>query len=211
MIKATKKEMCIIDTQGGVYSYLNSDYAKRGNVIYKINATDNPLECELENNLADKLLKAQEDAAKLGCFLTPHNIESENHLESIFSCDYNTPKTYKGCIEYDGYTGYVQATGEINLTVFDEDGNEYATFSTRRGDRPEELYKIIKDDKHYKEILSQGRINIENNNWWYLEVDAPSGRVYHYDDVLKDNLLENFENVQWFIDFVENLKKEGKK
>lgn len=157
-------------------------------------------------NIKASLRRAKEEAAKLGVIL--HVDESEfidnKHLDCFWYGG------HIGLIEYNGWkaaievNGVVSLYGEINGVEVDyKDKNNSGAWGS-------DVCDVIKSDKMLRQALEKMSITFDSNNWVEWNLIAPDG-VFHDmflidDNVLEDNVLEAFFNVQYYIDAIERYK-----
>ena len=100
----------------------------------------------------------------------------------------------------------VEAIGDVIVTLFDKYGNEVVHFKDKSngGYFENEMISYIKDDKELTQVINNGRLYFDNNNWieynGYFHED--DGKTYFVDlgmiteNVLDtDNLIEGLEYV----------------
>ncbi len=163
-----------------------------------------PKEFSLEAKIA--LLKQR--AVALGAkVVIDEDIFDNDHLNCLWYGG------YIGSIIYKDYMIDIEVHGEVRLDVLDEGGEavcEYVNKNNSGVSKYEELYSVIKGDKHLEELNEKGLLYWSNNNWveFFLRNSEgeDSGKVF---DILDDDILEAFDGIEDYIEIIEEHIVEG--
>lgn len=156
---------------------------------------------EFETRLAR--IKRQED--ELGVVISIPYIIDKDHLDCLwYGGDVGT-------IEYNGFKLVIGAYGDIYcygkidgedffVKDYSNSGRFYAEIGAKVDDKKLHSLFGYKDGDH---------IEFENNNWFEVNLITPEGVCVDlslYDNILDDNLLACFEDVKYYLDYVEWYK-----
>lgn len=161
-----------------------------------------------EFSLGAKIALLKKNAKKLGAEVKiDENIYDNDHLNCFWYGG------YIGSVVYKDYMIDIEVLGEVRLTVLDEDGNEICEYVNKNNsgvNRFDEVYSVIKGDEHLKELNEKGLLYWGNNNWveFFLrdKEGEDTGMVF---DVLDDDILEAFEDIDDYIEIIEEYIAEG--
>ena len=163
-----------------------------------------PKEFSLEAKIALLKKKAKDLGAEIKI---DENIYDNEHLNCFWYGG------YIGSIVYKNYMIDIEVQGEVRLTVLDEDGNELCEYVNKNNSgvtRFDEVYDVIKNDKHLVELGEKGLLYWSNNNWveFFLrnKDGEDSGKVF---DILDDNIVEAFDDIEDYIEIIEEHIAEG--
>lgn len=83
-------------------------------------------------------------------------------------------------IKYKGYIFCIDASGDIRCSLLDENNNElvYVKDKCNTGRFYDEMRHYIKNDSELKELELNGRLVMENNNWWECSMITSDG-IWH--------------------------------
>lgn len=75
---------------------------------------------------------------------------------------------WMGSIYYKGHEFSIRAVGDMFVTLYDEadDIIAYVKDKGNAGRFYDEMNVQIHSDRHLKKLMSQGRLEFDNNNWW---------------------------------------------
>lgn len=123
-----------------------------------------------------------------------------------------------GTLEYKGYTVSIEVHGEVRLTVLDEDMKteslHYINKNNSGAYEDSEVKELITDDETLHKLRDEGRAVWSNNNWVEYRIFEPSGEEIDtsgWDNVLDDNVLEVFADVNYYKEIIDNLALENDK
>ena len=108
-------------------------------------------------------------------------------------------------IKYKGYTFIVGAYGDVRATLLDENENEiaYVRDKCNSGRFYEEMSPYIKSDVDLGRKEAEGKLSLENNNWFEVLIDGADGEQYDlgwvtadfsYDSAIQE-VLDNMDDV----------------
>lgn len=109
-------------------------------------------------------------------------------------------------IEYKGYVFIIGAYGDVIATLLDKDMYTeiaYVRDKQNLGRFLEKMGQYIKTDKQLEKLESEGRLVLENNNWFEVLIDGPDGESYDLGWVTNDysyagaiqEVLDEMDNV----------------
>lgn len=83
-------------------------------------------------------------------------------------------------IKYKGYIFCIDAIGDMRCLLLDKNNDKliYVKDKCNAGKFYDEMSRYIKNDVELRKLESDGRLVMENNNWWECSVIDPSG-VWH--------------------------------
>lgn len=157
----------------------------------------------------DKIAKIFSPENTKGAKIKIMDLIDQNHLNCLWY-----GKTV-GYIEIDNWIVSIEANGDVRIQGKFE-GEEFDIVDKNDGGRVyQELGNKI-DDTALERLIGNPEpdnfIEFGNNNWFEFNVITPDGifiDCFDYDNVLdSDNLLECFDNIDYYIDIINRVKQE---
>lgn len=156
-----------------------------------------------------KQIKEQEKKHDVIINFDSSNIRDKDHLNCIW---YGGEV---GSITYRGYEIVIGAYGDISIGGMLK-GKEFDFKDKNNSGRAFDEFGSIINDKSLKELISsqdsKNYLNFENNNWFEVDLIDPHDKwidLFNYDHILSDNILECFEHIEDYFEYVD-LAIEGK-
>ena len=120
-------------------------------------------------------------------------------------------------IKYKGYTFIVGAYGDVVATLWgrNNDGSDYELAYVKdknnAGRFYEEMSPYIKSDVDIGRKEAEGKLVLDNNNWFEVLIDGPDGEQYDLgwvcDDFTYDSAIQEvIDNMENTIKDIESLK-----
>lgn len=160
---------------------------------------------EFNNKLAE--IKQQEE--KYGVEIHITDLIDKDHLD----CTWYGGEV--GTIKYNGYVITIGAYGDVRLfgqidgrEVDIKDKNNAGRIYKELGSQLDDakLYALLNGDRKKEDYLV-----FDNNNWFEVDLISPDGRWIDLccaDNVLSDNLLDCFSDVDTYFEYIEWAKEE---
>ena len=155
-----------------------------------------------------KLRKIKDQEEKYGVKITITDLIDKDHLNCIW---------YGGEVGFietpSGYTITIGAYGDIRLYGFiksepidikdkSNSGSVYHEIGDKVNDK--RLHKLLWSDKE------NNYLEYENNNWFEVDLISPDGEwidLCYADNVLDDDLLDCFLDIETYLEYVEDVIK----
>lgn len=155
-----------------------------------------------------KTLKKKAEKFDAEIDINTDKIIDENHLNCFWYGG------HIGTIRYKGYECYITVCGDINISVYQSDNNapvfEYINKNNTGAYSETAVLKYIEDDKALSELEAKELIGWKNNNWVELTVKNPENKYINLlDTVLDNNVLDAFDNVEYYIEIIERNRLKG--
>ena len=109
-------------------------------------------------------------------------------------------------VEYKGYTFILGAYGDVIATLLNKEYNDEIAYSRDKqnsGRFYEEMRGFITNDKELSDLEDEGRLVLENNNWWEVLIDGPDGQQHDIGWVI--NSCDYDEAIQEMIDGMDEV------
>lgn len=162
---------------------------------------------EFEKKLSD--IKQQEE--KYGVEIRITDLIDKDHLDCVwYGGEVGTIECKDGWIITIGAHGYIRLTGMLDgygeVDIKDESNSGYVY---------REIGSLLNDEKLYSCLYGKADSNdwlcFENNNWFEVDLISPSGQWIDLcscdnDNILSNNLLECFENIEDYFGYIEWVK-----
>lgn len=108
-------------------------------------------------------------------------------------------------ILYKGYVFKLEANGDVRAALSDVDGEElvYVKDKSNQGRFLDEMSVYIENDQQLLDLMEEGRLVFDNNNWWECFVIDLNGQWHdlmwdldsmNYFDAV-DEIIENMDEV----------------
>lgn len=213
MIKASKRNDYITDEKGRVYTYLNSQYAKKHNKIYKIKDEKYSVNCILidcTTPLLKKIEAFKQNAEELGCAVHLNEnfvFASEDHLDLIWQRGAESKNGFVGSVKYKNYSVDINISKAVELVIFD---GYYKTHYSTDEDNLSSLFAIVGNDENLEKQKAQGQLTIEKHNCVEFEVETPWGQYIRINNFPEKNIMKLFESPSLYIYIIEKIIKERK-
>lgn len=155
----------------------------------------------------EKLSRIMAQKKQYGINIVISDMHDKDHLDCVW---YGGEVGY---IEYRGYKVLIEARGDIRLEGRLPNGKTVYIKDKRNGGSVYGEIGHIIDDAEYKRLLANSTeapeyLAYENNNWFEYNIQTPSGMVIDMcwaDNVIDDDLLDNFTEVSFYLDRVDEL------
>lgn len=155
---------------------------------------------EFESRL--KSIKQQEE--KYNVVIDIVNIIDKDHLDCTW---------YGGDVGYittnDGWQIVISARGDIKISGQIK-GREIDVYDKRNGGSAYNDIGYFVNDDMLRNAEKNGDVYFSLNNWFEVDLISPSGMFVDLcgaDNVLDDNLLDCFENIETYFDYIEWAKE----
>lgn len=81
-------------------------------------------------------------------------------------------------VEYNGWKYYIEAVGDVYCTLYNHRGEELEEVRDKcnSGAFYKEMCPFIRDDTHLSELIKEGRLVFDHNNWFEVFIVAPDGK-----------------------------------
>ena len=174
------------------------------------NIIKEPISDDILNNFFESLHQ-QEEKLGVEIFLDKEDIRDEKHLNCLW---YGGEI---GKIKYRDYEIVISAYGDICLGGIIDGKEVHFVSKLNDGAAFSELGKML-DDESLETLINSDDSNnylvYENNNWFEVDLIGPNGTwidLSHADNVLSNNILECFEDVSEYFEYVDMEIAETKK
>lgn len=155
-----------------------------------------------------KLRKIKNQEEKFGVKITITDLIDKDHLNCVwYGGEVGTIKTPNGYTITIGAYGDIRLYGFINSEPIDiKDKSNSGSVYREIGDKVDDkrLHKLFESDKEYDYL------EYSNNNWFEVDLISPDGEwidLCYADNVLDDDLLDCFLDIETYLEYVEDVIK----
>ena len=160
-------------------------------------------------NIFDKI-KEQEEKLGVKINFSKDSIHDMEHLDCVWYGGDVGDIEYKGYKILIGAYGEVRIGGEVRGEEFD-----FVDKSFRNEGRFFDEYGSTLNDLKLRKLLNSNDDNnyltYENNNWFQFDVLTPDGELidcFNYDNVIDNNIIDNFLDIEWYLKVVDDIIEE---